>query len=381
MGVQQRVKFLKQRGIVRQIFHTQCLQRVIGNVFIRESEPRENAPRVRVHHEYRLRGDIQQNRVCRFRSDAVQCQQLRALRVQSAAAHVFRFVRVCALQKLRQCFQTLRFARGETGGTNQLRQTRARDGANARGRERVCAFQIFQRAFHIGPRGVLGQDSANHDFPQRFVGPPVLVPIVNMQARKNFLHTERNVRSDWDAHGAIVSLGRHGLHGYNRARNLEFQGARVKLFFLRHGEANWQDWTKPDDERPLTKKGRKQVEAIANALQKIQVHPNVILTSPLPRAWETANIVAQELGVEYETTPLLAPGFDLNALRQLLNEHMDRDIMFVGHEPDFSRVIALLTGGNVRMAKAGLARVDIQDGANLTGLLVWLAPPKILKEI
>ncbi len=157
--------------------------------------------------------------------------------------------------------------------------------------------------------------------------------------------------------------------------------ARVKLYFLRHGEANWEGWTKPDDERPLTKKGRKEVEAIAQAMRKLELHPNVILTSPLPRAWETANVVSLALGVEYETTPLLAPGFDLNGLRQLLNEHMDRDILFVGHEPDFSRVIALLTGGTVRMAKAGLARVDLDDGAVLAGQLVWLAPPRILKAI
>lgn len=155
----------------------------------------------------------------------------------------------------------------------------------------------------------------------------------------------------------------------------------MKLYFLRHGEANWEHWEKPDDERPLTKKGRKEMDVIANALLKLPVRPALILTSPLPRAWETANIVAQVLEIDYETSPLLAPGFDGNALRQLLNEHMNQDLMFVGHEPDFSRVIALLTGGIVRMAKAGLARVDLADGANLVGELVWLVPPKVIKEI
>lgn len=155
----------------------------------------------------------------------------------------------------------------------------------------------------------------------------------------------------------------------------------MKLYFLRHGQANWEGWDKPDDERPLTKKGRKEIEAVARALRKLPVRPNVILTSPLPRAWETANIISGELNIDYETCPLLAPGFDLNALRQLMNEHMDRDILLVGHEPDFSRVIALLTGGKVRMTKAGLARVDIEDGASLTGELVWLIPPKVMKEI
>lgn len=157
--------------------------------------------------------------------------------------------------------------------------------------------------------------------------------------------------------------------------------ACMKLYFLRHGEATWEDWTKADDERPLTKKGRKRVTAIAKTLRELEFHPNVILTSPLPRAYETAAIVSAELGIEFAMTPLLAPGFDLNGLRQLLNEHNARDILFVGHEPDFSLIIETLTGGKVRMAKAGLARVDLEDGATLTGQLVWLAPPKILQAL
>ncbi|MBI4673293.1 MAG: phosphohistidine phosphatase SixA [Chloroflexi bacterium] len=155
----------------------------------------------------------------------------------------------------------------------------------------------------------------------------------------------------------------------------------MKLYFLRHGLADWEHWEKPDDARPLTKKGRKQVAAVAKALQELKVRPNVILTSPLPRAAETAEIVSAELEIDCVACPQLAPGFDLNALRQLLNEHPGRDVLLVGHEPDFSRVIALLTGGNVRMAKAGLARIDVEDGAGLSGELAWLAPPKVLKAI
>ncbi len=182
-------------------------------------------------------------------------------------------------------------------------------------------------------------------------------------------------------HGIILALGSHDIERYNRASKRCAQGGHVKLYFLRHGQANWEHWERPDDERPLTKKGRKQVAAVADALQELQVHPNIILTSPLPRASETAEIVSNKLGVECVTSSLLAPGFDLNALRELLNEHPERDVMLVGHEPDFSRVIAELTGGAVRMAKAGLARIDLDAATGLTGELVWLVPPKVLKEI
>ena len=111
------------------------------------------------------------------------------------------------------------------------------------------------------------------------------------------------------------------------------------------------------------------------------MRPQEILASPLPRAFETAKIVAETLDVELVTSPLLAPGFGLHSLRQLLNDHPDHDLMFVGHEPDFSLALGQLTGGTIRMAKAGLARVDLENAADLRGELVWLIPPKVLKEI
>jgi phosphohistidine phosphatase len=153
----------------------------------------------------------------------------------------------------------------------------------------------------------------------------------------------------------------------------------MKLYFLRHGQANWENWNKPDDERPLTKKGRKEMEGLAERFRDLKLRPHVILSSPLPRAHETAQIVAEELDVELVTAPRLAPGFDSNALRELVGEHSQGDVMLVGHEPDFSTVIAWMTGGNVILAKAGLARVDLEDLHDLRGQLVWLLPPKALK--
>ena len=155
----------------------------------------------------------------------------------------------------------------------------------------------------------------------------------------------------------------------------------MKLYFLRHGQANWEHWDKPDEERPLTKKGQKEVLQVAHALLALKVRPGVILTSPLPRAYETAKIVSDELDIECLTMPQLAPGFDLALLNQLLSEYPDADVMLVGHEPDFSTVVGALTGGTIKLAKAGVARVDVASNAELRGELVWLVPPKVLKEI
>src|SRR3954451_13952801 len=64
------------------------------------------------------------------------------------------------------------------------------------------------------------------------------------------------------------------------------------LYFLRHGEADWPDWKKADDERTLTEKGKKEMHEVGAYLANLSVKPDVVLTSPLPRPWQTAEIAA-----------------------------------------------------------------------------------------
>lgn len=149
----------------------------------------------------------------------------------------------------------------------------------------------------------------------------------------------------------------------------------MKIYFLRHGQADWPDWTGPDDERPLTRKGRKEMKRVAKFLHEIEVDATRILSSPLPRAFQTAKIVAKELDREVEEEPALGKGFRLHKLRRILERTGDDDVMIVGHEPDFSIVLTHLTGGHVKLAKAGLARVDLATPQS-DGTLVWLLSPK-----
>ena len=153
----------------------------------------------------------------------------------------------------------------------------------------------------------------------------------------------------------------------------------MKLYFFRHGAADWPDWHGPDSERPLTKDGKKEVRRVAEALVERGVETDVILSSPLPRAHQTAEIAAAALGATLTVEPALAPGFNVDALRALLRAHEGRNVMFVGHEPDFSRMVEALTGGTVSMAKAGVARVDLESAAEARGELRWLVTPKILR--
>lgn len=152
----------------------------------------------------------------------------------------------------------------------------------------------------------------------------------------------------------------------------------MKLYLLRHGRADWPEWDQPDDERPLTKKGKKEMRRVAKFLCRLKIAPALILTSPLPRARETAEIVARRLCRELKEDDALAPGFRPHKLRILLERYGRQDLMIVGHESDFSRTIAGFTGGRIELAKGGLARVDL-DQAGRRGELIWLLTPKMAK--
>jgi len=152
----------------------------------------------------------------------------------------------------------------------------------------------------------------------------------------------------------------------------------MRLYFLRHGAADWPDWKKPDEERPLTKAGRNELHQVGDFLAKLKAQPDLILTSPLPRASQTAEIAAEHLQVRVHEEKSLAPGFGANHLRRLLRKYPDQVLMLVGHEPDFSSAIASLTGGSVKLAKAGVALLELEAGK---GRLRWLFPPKIVTGI
>ena len=152
----------------------------------------------------------------------------------------------------------------------------------------------------------------------------------------------------------------------------------MKLCFLRHGEADWPDWDKPDDERPLTERGRKEMKRVVKFLQRLKFSADAILTSPLPRASQTAEIVAERLGIELKTETALAHGFSVERLRRLLAKAGADCIMVVGHEPEFSEVIKELTGGEVKLSKAGVALLEVNRGCT-SGKLLWLFPPKFSK--
>ena len=153
----------------------------------------------------------------------------------------------------------------------------------------------------------------------------------------------------------------------------------MRVYFLRHGEADWPNWTGPDSDRPLTDKGIKEMKVIGEAIAGLKIELAAILTSPYRRASQTAEAVAHALNLPAKIEPSLEPGFDAAALGALIERQGGGDLMVVGHEPDFSITIRTLTGADVKMARAGFACVEIIDPHTLRGELVWLIPPKVFK--
>jgi phosphohistidine phosphatase len=156
----------------------------------------------------------------------------------------------------------------------------------------------------------------------------------------------------------------------------------MKLYFLRHGRADRSAWMGMDFERPLTEEGKERMAQEADTIHHLDLGLDAILTSPLLRAFQTAEIVAERLNALdlLVVDERLEPGFGPGDLAEILEEYPQADeIMLVGHEPDFSETIGYLIGGGTIVCKKGsLARVDLIDAGPMAGELVWLIPPKAL---
>src|SRR5438046_10200958 len=92
-----------------------------------------------------------------------------------------------------------------------------------------------------------------------------------------------------------VPAGQSGTFSEEDLRERGRARIDMDLYFLRHGEADWPDWQKSDDERPLTDFGKKEVRDVPKFLARLKVRPDLIVTSPLPRAAQTAEIAADDL--------------------------------------------------------------------------------------
>jgi phosphohistidine phosphatase len=157
------------------------------------------------------------------------------------------------------------------------------------------------------------------------------------------------------------------------------------LYLIRHAIAADRGPKYSDDAtRPLTQHGTSRFRKVVRGLSEMGVEVDLILSSPLVRARETADLLSQELRVHPPVveTPALIPGSAYpNVLAELARHARMPSIAMVGHEPGLGEIAARLVGSSAgfEFKKGGVCRIDL-DRLPPTGpgRLVWLATPRML---
>lgn len=163
---------------------------------------------------------------------------------------------------------------------------------------------------------------------------------------------------------------------------------RLSLYLVRHAIAADRGDAYPDDDlRPLTSAGTAKFRKAVDGLSRLDVALDLVLTSPLVRARQTADILADGLDGRPRVveTDALRPGVRFDRLVRAIGECGEcADIALVGHEPDIGDVAARLVGGSIPLAfnKGAVCRIDFDEWpSDGPGRLRWFLTQKILRRI
>ncbi|MEH2140321.1 phosphohistidine phosphatase SixA [Nostoc sp.] len=163
----------------------------------------------------------------------------------------------------------------------------------------------------------------------------------------------------------------------------------MELYLIRHGIAEDKELGIKDEERSLTKEGRQKTEKVAQKLVKLGLSFDLILTSPLVRARQTAEILIEEkLSSQLEESSHLAHDGEISSwLKEWLeprNYSQNTQLALVGHEPDLTSWAEILLWGEVKeslvLKKAGMIGIKLPETGSPLGRsqMFWLTPPKYL---
>lgn len=159
----------------------------------------------------------------------------------------------------------------------------------------------------------------------------------------------------------------------------------MQLYLLRHGRAEHRAASGRDADRVLTPEGIGQLRRVLKLAHHAGVLPSLILSSPLARAIQTAEIAGQELEYpgEIGRTTSLVPESSPSLVWDEIRVHSaEPALLVVSHEPLLSSVVASLLGSPrpmMHFAAGGLARIDIDAfGAQPAGVLEWMIAPDLV---
>lgn len=163
----------------------------------------------------------------------------------------------------------------------------------------------------------------------------------------------------------------------------------MTVYVIRHGVAEERSPTGDDAARRLTPEGRTRMRAVARGLRALGARFDVLLTSPLSRAAETAKIVSEAYGNRPAPRefPGLAPGVGAaETVRLLRSATRAPRVALVGHEPGLSSLASLLLTGSpdgvpIRLKKGGVIVLEVSGfGPRAGGTLRALLPPRALRR-
>jgi phosphohistidine phosphatase len=162
----------------------------------------------------------------------------------------------------------------------------------------------------------------------------------------------------------------------------------MDLYLIRHGLAGESGTYTNDAERPLTEEGKKKTRQVAKRLSDLGLSFDLLLTSPLTRAYQTAEILLQVgLSQTLEEANFLAPTGDIQTwIDWLIAWQPDQRerLALVGHEPLLSTWAEILMWGEakgaIELKKAGIIGLSLPDNGSPVGrsTLFWLTPPRML---
>jgi len=165
----------------------------------------------------------------------------------------------------------------------------------------------------------------------------------------------------------------------------------MKIYLLRHGIAEPQSEGNrfSDADRALTPEGITKLRQTGLGLKKLGVSLDLVASSPLIRARETAENVTEIVKCKepIQLWDQLAPGGAIDGLMQKLQNHQDKNsVLLVGHQPDMGFLASFLIFGSNKISlafkKGGICCVQINEvPPQFPGELVWMLTPKILKRL
>jgi phosphohistidine phosphatase len=160
----------------------------------------------------------------------------------------------------------------------------------------------------------------------------------------------------------------------------------MELYLMRHGEAIDRSLPEAADDaaRWLTEEGREETSIMARFLHRLGVKPDLALSSPLVRARQTAEVVADLIGPSrIELCEDLVYGGSFSGILQAISEHAPaRRVLLTGHMPSIGRLVGWLAwnqrDSEIRMRTAAICRIDLPDDGLSPGYgdIRWLMSPK-----